>query len=137
MVALFLMIILSNAEETTSTVRRDGTLKRRVLKRTFEDVKTTACGTNHTCNLLMDNTVECFGSNDKGQLGIGESWTKIKMNHPVRFIRRLSPSRQSSGIAGGLQNHPQPQDPAVKNLESLFDSVADKKLKLHQRVLLS
>jgi alpha-tubulin suppressor-like RCC1 family protein len=34
-----------------------------------------ACGQNHNCALLDDGTIKCWGLNDSGQLGLGNTTT--------------------------------------------------------------
>jgi alpha-tubulin suppressor-like RCC1 family protein len=44
------------------------------------DVKKLALGTDHSCALIKDGTVKCWGSNDRGQLGDG---TLENRNSPI------------------------------------------------------
>jgi alpha-tubulin suppressor-like RCC1 family protein len=37
----------------------------------LEDVVHIEAGESHTCAILADGTIMCWGSNDKGQLGAG------------------------------------------------------------------
>lgn len=43
-----------------------------VLVENLSNVKSIAAGRNHTCALLLDQTVMCWGENTKGQLGSGD-----------------------------------------------------------------
>lgn len=38
-------------------------------------VQAVSTGAHHTCALLQDGTIQCWGANDQGQLGIPPTWT--------------------------------------------------------------
>jgi alpha-tubulin suppressor-like RCC1 family protein len=42
-----------------------------------------ATGTFHTCALLSDKTIQCWGNNNRGQLGDG---TQTERDTPVTLI---------------------------------------------------
>lgn len=57
------------------------------------------CGGDYTCALMSDKTVRCWGVNDFGQLGIGESDT-TETRHPVPVtgllnVKRIAASAQA------------------------------------------
>jgi len=77
-------------------------------------VKAVSCGTSHTCALLSDGTLKCFGQNAKGQLGQGDTVSRgIKKSTPVDLGTGFKAIKISSGYgrkfncavseAGGLK----------------------------------
>jgi alpha-tubulin suppressor-like RCC1 family protein len=60
-----------------------------------------ACGKSHTCALLMDGNVACWGLNAYGQLGTGGSLPGISTSSPQKVLN-LWPSGSSVGAALGI-----------------------------------
>ena len=63
----------------------------------LEDVKALAAGSHHTCALMMDGSVRCWGDNAFGQVGDGGS-----SDRP--FARRVSGLSKVTAISAGT-NH--------------------------------
>jgi alpha-tubulin suppressor-like RCC1 family protein len=66
-----------------------------------------AAGANHTCALLDDGTVKCWGQNDNGQLGIGSTDTKgdsvSEMGNALPIVQ-LGTGRTAKRIYAGGNN---------------------------------
>jgi alpha-tubulin suppressor-like RCC1 family protein len=63
--------------------------------------KSVEMGLNHTCVILADNTVKCWGTNSSGQLGYGDTTTRIA---PAATVVNLGTGRTAKRIAAGF-NH--------------------------------
>ncbi|KAG5179299.1 regulator of chromosome condensation 1/beta-lactamase-inhibitor protein II [Tribonema minus] len=63
--------------------------------------KAIAAGAHHTCALLDDSTVKCWGSGYSGQLGQGESDSSAQLNSPPRRAINLGSGRTAKAIAAG------------------------------------
>src|SRR5206468_83092 len=64
-------------------------------------------GTGYTCALLADGTAKCWGSNDRGQLGVGTT-IDISVPGPGTNVRDLIDAvaiTAGGGAAPGLINH--------------------------------
>ncbi|HWB69674.1 MAG TPA: Ig-like domain-containing protein, partial [Solirubrobacterales bacterium] len=59
-----------------------------------------AAGANHTCALLADGTVRCWGLNEKGQLGLG-STTTVGDNESPASVSAVSLGQPALAIAAG------------------------------------
>ena len=70
-------------------------------------VKEVALGGEHTCALLDDGSVKCWGHNDQGQLGLGDEIDRGddagEMGNALPFVD-LGPGRTAARITAGL-NH--------------------------------
>ena len=78
----------ANAVSPTAVLGADGT-----PVRTAQSVH---CGQGHTCAVLGDDTVWCWGRNDDGQLGVGSNTNTNALTVPVAnlenvqsFVRRI------------------------------------------------
>ena len=58
-------------------------------------IRQLAAGTSHTCALLADGSVTCFGLNSKGQVGLGADTTAEEVRDPA-------PVTGFPGTVGGL-----------------------------------
>jgi cysteine-rich repeat protein len=68
-------------------------------------VRTVAAGWNHTCALLKDGSVKCWGANDLGQLGLGD--TRQRGDEPGEMgtaLGSVNLGRSAIAIAAGY-NH--------------------------------
>jgi alpha-tubulin suppressor-like RCC1 family protein len=62
--------------------------------------KQVVCGANHTCALLDDNTVRCWGSNSSGQLGYGHT-SDVGDNEVPATAAAVDVGRPVKSIAAG------------------------------------
>jgi alpha-tubulin suppressor-like RCC1 family protein len=71
----------------------------------LEDAVSLACGPNHTCAVMKDGGVKCWGANNAGQLGLGltDGGTSPKQTKPTDVFPGGS-ATVTSICAGGL-NH--------------------------------
>jgi alpha-tubulin suppressor-like RCC1 family protein len=65
--------------------------------------KAIALGYDHTCALLDDNTVKCWGNNDYGQLGYGDTTTRGKTSGDMAVLApiNLGTGRTAIAISAG------------------------------------
>jgi alpha-tubulin suppressor-like RCC1 family protein len=61
--------------------------------------KSIVAGSNHTCALLANNTVKCWGFNGNGQLGYGDT---VQRNAPPSTTVNLGTGRTAKRIVAGL-----------------------------------
>jgi alpha-tubulin suppressor-like RCC1 family protein len=68
-------------------------------------VKSVAAGAEHTCAILDDDSVKCWGSNDSGQLGLGDTRTRgddaFEMGMFLPTVD-LGPGRTARQITAGM-----------------------------------
>jgi alpha-tubulin suppressor-like RCC1 family protein len=63
-----------------------------------------AAGGNHTCALLSDGTVDCWGDNYYGQLGNSANYGTATANPAPLAVTGLTGSNLATGIAAGLEH---------------------------------
>ena len=73
---------------------------RRARGRTWSPVNLAAAGAEHTCALLVDRTVQCWGGNSRGQLGDGS------------MKNRLVPTLITQAVADAVLDNPENGMPA-------------------------
>jgi alpha-tubulin suppressor-like RCC1 family protein len=61
-------------------------------------------GVNHTCAILADNTVKCWGLNSSGQLGYGDQTTRLAPPNTVINLSTAGTAHTAKRIAAGV-NH--------------------------------
>ena len=79
----------ANAVSPTAVLGADGTPVR--------TAKSVHCGQDHTCAVLDDDTVWCWGRNGDGQLGVGDNTTTNALTVPVANLENVQ--SLSVGIA--------------------------------------
>jgi alpha-tubulin suppressor-like RCC1 family protein len=79
----------ANAVSPTAVLGADGTPVR--------TAKSVHCGQGHTCAVLGDDTVWCWGRNGDGQLGVGDNTTTNALTVPVANLENVQ--SLSVGIA--------------------------------------
>ena len=60
--------------------------------------KAVACGRHHTCAILDDDTLKCWGVNNNGQLGIGDNTDR---NAPEATAVNLGSGRTAKAVSAG------------------------------------
>ena len=63
--------------------------------------KAVSAGMMHTCAILDDDTVKCWGLNDHGQLGYGDY---VQRNAPHQTVIDLGSGRTAKAVAAGYQH---------------------------------
>jgi hypothetical protein len=61
--------------------------------------KVVSLGSSHTCAILDDDTLKCWGANDKGQLGIGADGNPTSRSTPTAV--NLGAGRTAKAVAAG------------------------------------
>jgi alpha-tubulin suppressor-like RCC1 family protein len=67
-----------------------------------QDVVSASAGLNHTCVLLLDGSVKCFGDNSKGQLGQGHT-DNLGDNETIDLIASVDLGRKATQIYSGTK----------------------------------
>jgi alpha-tubulin suppressor-like RCC1 family protein len=68
---------------------------------TGHTAKAIAAGSGHTCALLNDDSVKCWGDNAYGQLGLGDSGSGTRRLAPAETPVALGEGRTAKAIAAG------------------------------------
>jgi alpha-tubulin suppressor-like RCC1 family protein len=63
-----------------------------------------ALGDAHTCALLEEGQVRCWGGNDNGQLGRGDSATRKSPGAPAESVVDLGTGERARSIAAGTRH---------------------------------
>ena len=86
-----------------------GTTENLSTRRPFElgpihldgDAVSLAAGYNHTCALMADRSVQCWGANRRGQLGLGHSKDIGDDEHPTAAVAKVPLGKAVKQIAAG------------------------------------
>jgi alpha-tubulin suppressor-like RCC1 family protein len=66
-------------------------------------VEMVSTGTTHTCALLAGGHIKCFGSNDRGQLGLGDVESRMALGELGANLARLSLPTPAVSVYAGQQ----------------------------------
>ena len=101
---LLLLLLLAQACDGDPAAPRDPAEHALATSATAPAFTQVAAGANHSCALTSDNRAWCWGSNDNGQLGIGDhtSWPRTPV--PVATELRFVLIRASYDFTCGLTN---------------------------------